>query len=84
VPGVRVTPAIMERMRRASDVGKEAARDEGLQIARESLLEVRELIQGVQVSAPFNNVRYALEVFEALPEFGAERETTTTTTTAAG
>jgi homocysteine S-methyltransferase len=77
VPGVRVTPSIMERMRRASDVGKEAARDEGLQIARESLLEVRELIQGVQVSAPFNNVRYALEVFQALPEFGAPRETTT-------
>jgi homocysteine S-methyltransferase len=77
VPGVRVTPSIMERMRRASDIGKEAARDEGLQIARESLLEVRDLIQGVQVSAPFNNVRYALEVFEALPEFGARRETTT-------
>ncbi|HEV2801376.1 MAG TPA: bifunctional homocysteine S-methyltransferase/methylenetetrahydrofolate reductase [Pyrinomonadaceae bacterium] len=73
VPGVRVTPSIMERMRRASDIGKEAARDEGLQIARESLLEVRDLIQGVQVSAPFNNVRYALEVFEALPEFGAQR-----------
>ncbi|HZH89874.1 MAG TPA: bifunctional homocysteine S-methyltransferase/methylenetetrahydrofolate reductase [Pyrinomonadaceae bacterium] len=76
VPGVRVTPEIMERMRRASDIGKEAARDEGLQIARESLLEVRDLIQGVQVSAPFNNVRYALEVFEALPEFGARGETT--------
>jgi hypothetical protein len=26
-------------------------------------------VQGVQVSAPFNNVRYALEVFDALPEF---------------
>jgi homocysteine S-methyltransferase len=77
VPGVRVTPSIMERMRRASDIGKEAARDEGLQIARESLLEVRDLIQGVQVSAPFNNVRYALEVFEALPEFGARRRETT-------
>jgi homocysteine S-methyltransferase len=74
VPGVRVTPEIMERMRVASDKGKEAARDEGLKIARESLLEVRELIQGVQVSAPFNNVRYALEVFEVLPEFGALRE----------
>ena len=74
VPGVRVTPEIMERMRLASDKGKEFARDEGLQIARESLLEVRDLIQGVQVSAPFNNVRYALEVFEALPEFGSRAE----------
>jgi homocysteine S-methyltransferase len=61
----------MERMRAASERGKEHARDEGLQIARESLLEVRDMIQGVQVSAPFNNVRYALEVFEALPKFGA-------------
>ncbi|HEX8265839.1 MAG TPA: bifunctional homocysteine S-methyltransferase/methylenetetrahydrofolate reductase [Pyrinomonadaceae bacterium] len=69
VPGVRVTAEILERMRLASDKSKEAARDEGIAIARESLLEVRDLIQGVQVSAPFGNVRYALQVFEALPEF---------------
>jgi methionine synthase I (cobalamin-dependent)/5,10-methylenetetrahydrofolate reductase len=74
VPGVNVTPEIMERMRQASERGKEFGRDEGLKIARESLLEVRDLIQGVQVSAPFNNVRYALEVFAALPEFGARKE----------
>jgi 5,10-methylenetetrahydrofolate reductase len=73
VPGVRVTPSIMDRMRIASESGKEAARDEGLKIARESLLEVRDLIQGVQVSAPFGNVRYALEVFNVLEEF-AERD----------
>ena len=73
VPGVRVTPSIMERMRLASEKGKEAARDEGLKIARELLLDVRDLLQGVQVSAPFNNVRYALEVFEALPEFSARK-----------
>ena len=70
VPGVRVTPAIMERMRTASAISKDAGRDEGLKIARESLLEVRNLIQGVQVSAPFGNVKYALEVFGALEEFG--------------
>src|SRR5258707_40662 len=72
VPGVRVTPSIMERMRAASAVSKEAGRDEGLKIARESLLEVRDQIQGVQVSAPFGNVKYALEVFEALPEFASK------------
>jgi hypothetical protein len=32
------------------------------------------MIQGVQVSAPFNNVKYALEVFEALPEFSRSKE----------
>ena len=72
VPGVRVTPAIMERMRDASAISKEAGRDEGLKIARESLLDVRDLIQGVQVSAPFGNVKYALEVFGALEEFGVK------------
>jgi homocysteine S-methyltransferase len=71
VPGVRVTPSIMERMRNASAISKEAGRDEGLKIARESLIEVRDEIQGVQVSAPFGNVKYALEVFQALPEFSA-------------
>ncbi|HYO63343.1 MAG TPA: bifunctional homocysteine S-methyltransferase/methylenetetrahydrofolate reductase [Pyrinomonadaceae bacterium] len=71
VPGVRVTPSIMERMRIASERGKEQARDEGLQIARELLLDVLGEVQGVQVSAPFNNVKYALEVFQALPDFGA-------------
>jgi homocysteine S-methyltransferase len=74
VPGVRVTPSIMERMRLASEKGKDAARDEGLKIARELLIDVRDSIQGVQVSAPFNNVRYALEVFEALPEFAKRTE----------
>jgi len=61
-------------MRSASAISKEAGRDEGLKIARESLLEVRDLIQGVQVSAPFGNVKYALEVFDVLPEFGARTE----------
>ncbi|MGB7202849.1 MAG: bifunctional homocysteine S-methyltransferase/methylenetetrahydrofolate reductase [Pyrinomonadaceae bacterium] len=66
VPGIEVTPAILERMRIASDKSKEDARDEGIAIARESLLEVRDVIQGVQVSAPFGNVKYALQVFEVL------------------
>lgn len=69
VPGVNVTEEILERMRVASDISKEAARDEGIAIARESLVAVRNDIQGVQVSAPFGNVKYALQVFEALDEF---------------
>jgi len=71
VPGVEVTPEILERMRVASEKGKEEAREEGIKIARESLLEVKDVIQGVQVSAPFGNVRYALQVFEALDGFKA-------------
>ncbi len=74
VPGVVVTEEILNRMRKASDISKEAAREEGLLIARESLLEVRDLIHGVQVSAPFGNVKYALQVFEVLDEFKNKKE----------
>ena len=70
---MRVTPEIMERMRVASNISKEAGRDEGLKIARECLLEVRDLIQGVQVSAPFGNVKYSLEVFSVLKDFAAHQ-----------
>lgn len=73
VPGVNVTPEILERMRVASEMGKEEAREEGINIARESLLEVRDIIAGVQVSAPFGNVRYALQVFDALEQFSARQ-----------
>ena len=73
VPGVNVTPEILERMRIASEKGKEEAREAGIAIARESLLEVRDVIQGVQVSAPFGNVKYALQVFEVLDEFKQEK-----------
>ena len=58
----------------ASAISKEAGRDEGLQIARESLMEVSDVIQGVQVSAPFGNVKYALEVFSVLDRFEREIE----------
>jgi homocysteine S-methyltransferase len=45
-----------------------------LKIARESLLEIRDVISGVQVSAPFGNVKYALQVFEVLDEFKDKSE----------
>ena len=72
VPGVRVTPEILERMRVASDKSKVHAREEGLSIARESLENIREEIQGVQVSAPFGKVKLALKVFDVLPQFGRD------------
>jgi len=64
VPGVVVPESVLERMHRITD--KDAAREEGLAIARETLLEVRDLVQGVQVSAPFGRVQYALDVFSVL------------------
>ena len=64
VPGVSVSPAIMERMRKA-DTG-EPARAEGLRIAQETLLELRGLVQGVQIAAPFGRYAMAVEVAQAL------------------
>jgi homocysteine S-methyltransferase len=70
VPGVVLPPELLERMRRASARGKEEAVGEGIRIAREMLAQVRPVIQGVQVSAPFGRVPLALEVFGALREPG--------------
>jgi len=67
VPGVIVPERVIERMRRASEVGKEAAVDEGIAIAQEMLGEALPRIAGVQVSAPFGKVPLALRVFDAIP-----------------
>ncbi|MBZ5542883.1 MAG: bifunctional homocysteine S-methyltransferase/methylenetetrahydrofolate reductase [Acidobacteriia bacterium] len=64
VPGVSVPPTVMERMRKA-DTG-ERARAEGLKIAREMLVELRGLVQGVQIAAPFGRYALAVEVAQAL------------------
>ena len=64
VPGVHVADEIMERMRRADSQGK--AREEGVTIARETVQEVRDLVQGIQVSAPFGRFQTALEVLEGV------------------
>ena len=69
VPGVVVPPTIIDRMRIASARSKEHGVSEGIAIAREMLERVRPHVQGVQVSAPFGNVKYALEVLGALEEF---------------
>jgi methionine synthase / methylenetetrahydrofolate reductase(NADPH) len=66
VPGVTVPDAVLERMRRASARGKEHALDEGIAIAREMFAEVRGAVQGLQVSAPFGRVPFALRVFDGI------------------
>jgi 5,10-methylenetetrahydrofolate reductase len=62
VPGVDVPPGVLDRMRRASERGKEAGLAEGVAIAREMLAAARDRLQGAQVSAPFGKVPVALEV----------------------
>lgn len=63
VPGVTVPAEVLERMRKANERSKEHALAEGIAIAREALERVRGAVQGVQVSAPFGKIEYALEVF---------------------
>lgn len=66
VPGITIPSAIMERMRTA-DTG-DRARAEGVNIAQEILLEIRDLVQGVQIAAPFGRYAMAVEVAQALGE----------------
>jgi len=66
VPGITIPPTIMERMRQA-DTG-DRARAEGVKIAQETLLAIRDLVQGVQIAAPFGRYAMAVEVASALPK----------------
>ncbi|HEX9166753.1 MAG TPA: bifunctional homocysteine S-methyltransferase/methylenetetrahydrofolate reductase [Gemmatimonadales bacterium] len=65
VPGITIPGAILDRMRRASEAGKEAGLAEGVRIAREMLAAVRGRVAGAQVSAPMGRVPVALEVLKA-------------------
>ncbi len=57
---VSMPQEILDRMARAET--PEAARAEGVAIAREMLAEVRGSVQGVQVSAPFGKYKAAAQV----------------------
>jgi homocysteine S-methyltransferase len=67
VPGVIIPPEILRRMQAASARGREHALEEGIAIAREMFDRVRGAVQGLQVSAPFGRVEFALEVFDGIP-----------------
>jgi len=66
VPGVIIPDHVLDRMRRASEKGKEFGLQEGISIAREMFERVRPYVQGLQVSAPFGRTDYALQVFEGI------------------
>jgi methionine synthase / methylenetetrahydrofolate reductase(NADPH) len=61
---VSVPDSILERMARAQT--PEAARAEGVAIAREMLIECRQMAQGAQISAPMGRYSSAVDVLEAL------------------
>jgi len=61
---VSVPDSIFERMAKATS--PEAARAEGVAIAREMLIAVRGMLQGAQISAPLGKYSAAVDVLEAL------------------
>jgi homocysteine S-methyltransferase len=61
---VPVPEDLMERMRRTS--AADAARAEGIAIAREMVRRIRPIVQGAQLSAPFGRYQMAIEVSEAI------------------
>jgi methionine synthase / methylenetetrahydrofolate reductase(NADPH) len=66
VPGVHVPPAVIERMRLAQEQGTPAARAEGVAIAAEMVEAIKDLVQGVQVTAPAGRIGPALDVLRGL------------------
>jgi len=69
---VSVPDSILERMARAAS--PQAAREEGIAIAREMLTAVRSIVQGAQISAPQGRYSSAVDVLEALGGSSATAE----------
>jgi methionine synthase / methylenetetrahydrofolate reductase(NADPH) len=61
---VSVPDSVLERMARAQT--PEAARAEGVAVAREMLIAARQMVQGAQISAPQGRYSSAVDVLEAL------------------
>jgi homocysteine S-methyltransferase len=62
LPGVRVPDEVLERMRRVNGPAEGAA--EGVAIARELVVALRDRVQGLLVSAPAERLDAALEVVD--------------------
>lgn len=56
VPGAKVPDYIMERMRRAQEISKEKAFEEGVKIAKETYDYIRSEVSGVQIAAPLGRI----------------------------
>jgi homocysteine S-methyltransferase len=67
---ISVPDSILTRM--ANVTGSDASRAEGVAIAREMLAHVRDLVQGVQLSAPFGKYAAAMDVLEVLSTRSAQ------------
>jgi 5,10-methylenetetrahydrofolate reductase len=66
VPGIVVPPPIQERMRRAAERGPDHEKAEGLAIARELAVAIREIARGLHVM-PMGKYELTAAVLEAIP-----------------
>jgi homocysteine S-methyltransferase len=66
VPGVAVPDSVVQRMKSAQRGGRKAAEAEGLQIALEVFEAIRELVQGVHISAPSGDLHVVVNLLEAM------------------
>lgn len=64
VPGASVPETIMQRLRACKS--KEEAIRTGIEIACETITTIRPYVEGIQVSIPFGNVRYAEQILDKI------------------
>jgi methionine synthase / methylenetetrahydrofolate reductase (NADH) len=65
IPGCDVPKNIIERLRNVEG-SKEKSLAEGIQVARETLIEIKPMIQGIQISAPFGRVQSVIDVLDGI------------------
>ena len=65
VPGCHVPDTVMTRLRAVSDE-KEAGRAEGILIAHETLMLIKDSVAGVQISAPFGRIDTVMEILDGI------------------
>jgi homocysteine S-methyltransferase len=63
VPGISIPAHIMEAMKNSE--GKETPSEVGVQLAKEMMEEIKDLVSGFQISAPFGKI----DLIEPLLEF---------------
>ncbi len=64
VPGMSIPGEVRERLRIAP--GKEAAEQVGVDIAREALVQARDIVEGVYLMPPFNRFELVARVLEGI------------------
>jgi homocysteine S-methyltransferase len=64
IPGMQIPHDVMRRMEQAG--GGEAGRREGVRVAQEALLALRDRIQGAYIMPPFGRYQMAIEVLACL------------------